>query len=103
MYVCMCGRVHGCCCMQENLLLSMFPKDVAEKMQKDLYKRQGIGSRLSQFRELYMNRFDNVRLVIICEVCINLSPRTHKLFGVNLLSSYICNALLMFKLQYCIC
>ncbi|XP_064383390.1 adenylate cyclase type 2-like [Halichondria panicea] len=47
----------------ENLLLSIFPKDVAKMMQKDLQSRQGATNNESQFRKLYMTRSANVSIL----------------------------------------
>ena len=50
---------------QEKLLLSIFPKDVAIAVQRDLkegYLAQQDNS--LQFRKLYINRFENVRYAL---------------------------------------
>ena len=50
---------------QEKLLLSIFPKDVAHAVQRDLKEGHLAQQDNSlQFRKLYINRFENVRYAL---------------------------------------
>ena len=49
-------------CHQEQLLLSVLPKHVADEMINDLSGTNAVGP----FRKMYMNRYENVRSVIYC-------------------------------------
>ena len=46
---------------QENLLLSIFPKKVAQAVQKELQLEGGTSTEKSLFRTLYVSRLNNVR------------------------------------------
>ena len=48
-------------CLQEKLLLSIFPEGVAQSIQRDL--KQDRSKRESDFRQLHITRSENVRSV----------------------------------------
>ena len=47
--------------MQESLLLSIFPREVATSVQKELRSRRETATNVKRFRKLHVSRFDNVR------------------------------------------
>ena len=50
-----------CDILQESLLMSIFPKDVAHMVVQDLQTKPSLTESKCGFRSLYVNRFDNVR------------------------------------------